>query len=63
MSESISRSNRGSRNRSMEERESKEARSPGNDTDVKIASKAVAIKSNTRVRLKKLVVEGDLLER
>lgn len=30
----------------------------GNDTDVKIASKAVAIKSNTR--LKKLVREGDL---
>jgi len=34
--------------------------SPGNDTDVKIASKAVAIKSNTR--LKKLVREGDLLK-
>lgn len=34
--------------------------SPGNDTDVKIASKAVAIKSNTR--LKKLVGEGDLLK-
>lgn len=34
--------------------------SPGNDTDVKIASKAVAIKSNTRP--KKLVREGDLLK-
>lgn len=37
--------------------------SPGNDTDVKIASKAVAIKSN--MRLKKLVRErrrGDLLK-
>lgn len=34
--------------------------SPGNDTDVKIASKAVAIKSNTR--LKKLVRGGDLLK-
>lgn len=34
--------------------------SPGNDTDVKIASKAVAIKSNTR--LKKLVRVGDLLK-
>lgn len=37
---------------------------PGNDTDVKIASKAVAIKSN--MRLKKLVRErrrgGDLLK-
>lgn len=31
---------------------------PGNDTDVKIASTAVAIKSNTRP--KKLVREGDL---
>lgn len=35
---------------------------PGNDTDVKIASKAVARKSNTRVRLKKLVRERDPLE-
>jgi len=34
--------------------------SPGNDTDVKIASKVVAIKSNTR--LKKLVRVGDLTE-
>lgn len=34
--------------------------SSGNDTDVKIASKAVAIKSN--MRLKKLVREGDLLK-
>lgn len=62
MSESISRSNRGSRNRSMGGRagESGEGELPGNDTDVKIASKAVAIKSNTRVRPKKLVREGDL---
>lgn len=58
MSESISRSNCGSWNRSMEGR-SKDGES-GNDTDVKIASKAVAIKSNTR--LKKLVREGDLLK-
>lgn len=41
----------------------RKSRSPGNDTDVKIASKAVAIKSNTRVRLKKLIGEGDLLKR
>lgn len=41
----------------------RKSRSPGNDTDVKIASKAVAIKSNTRVRLKKLVGERDLLKR
>lgn len=34
--------------------------SRGNDTDVKIASKAVAIKSNTRPE--KLVREGDLLK-
>lgn len=67
MSESISRSNRGSRNRSMdgraEENRKKQRELSANDTDVKIASKAVAIKSNTRVRPKKLVREGDLAEK
>lgn len=46
-----------------EESREKQRELSGNDTDVKIASKAVAIKSNTRVRPKKLVREGDLAER
>lgn len=46
-----------------EERGNGEGELSANDTDVKIASKAVAIKSNTRVRPKKLVRERDLAGR